>query len=103
MISVTLDNDPACPWAYSERPPLRVLVAARLLRPGSEWMVFRALQLANFTTPLLLDEDRQLEEASGEDPRPTVRCDSPPRPWCSSSMAGAWWQEAFSLWRRMTC
>src|SRR5213082_999990 len=25
MISVTLYNDPACPWAYSERPALRVL------------------------------------------------------------------------------
>src|SRR5436305_8314782 len=25
MISVTLYNDPACPWAYSERPALRVI------------------------------------------------------------------------------
>jgi predicted DsbA family dithiol-disulfide isomerase len=127
MISATLYNDPACPWAYSERPALRVLewrygaqlqwrlvvigltedasqyaargytplrgalgqvrfrrygmpfspspkarlsataracravVAARLLQPGSEWVVFRALQLANFTTPVLLDDDTQLE------------------------------------------
>ena len=126
MISVTLYNDPACPWAYSERPALRVLewrygtqldwrlvligltesasqyeargytplrgalsqvnfrrygmpfapapksrvaataracravVAARLLDPGSEFVVFRAIQLANFTTPLVLDDDAGL-------------------------------------------
>jgi predicted DsbA family dithiol-disulfide isomerase len=40
----------------------RAVVAARLLEPGSEWRVFRALQLANFTTPLLLDEDGQIKE-----------------------------------------
>src|SRR5579884_1057994 len=40
----------------------RVVVAARLDHPGSEWLVFRALALANFTTPLLLDDDRQLLE-----------------------------------------
>ena len=34
----------------------RVIVAARLLVPGSEWRVLRALQLANFTTPLLADD-----------------------------------------------
>src|SRR5207248_1973373 len=128
MIRATLYNDPACPWAYSESPALRVIewrygdqldwrlvvigltedasqyvargytplrgalgqlrfrgrygmpfspspkarvsataracraiVAARLASPGSEWRVFRALQLANFTTPLILDDDRQLE------------------------------------------
>jgi predicted DsbA family dithiol-disulfide isomerase len=126
MISTTLYSDPACPWAYSESPALRVLewrygdqldwrlvvigltedasryaargytplrgalgqlsfrrygmpfspapkerlsataracraiVAARLAQPGSEWRVFRALQLANFTTPLILDDDAQL-------------------------------------------
>ncbi len=38
----------------------RAVVAARLLRPGSEWAAFDALQLANFTTPLLLDEDDEL-------------------------------------------
>jgi predicted DsbA family dithiol-disulfide isomerase len=129
VISVTLYNDPACPWAYSERPALRVLewrygaqldwrlvligltesasqyeargytplrgalsqlsfrrygmpfapapkprvsataracravVAARLTEPGSEFVVFRALQLANFTTPMLLDDDTALGEA----------------------------------------
>jgi predicted DsbA family dithiol-disulfide isomerase len=128
MISATLYNDPACPWAYSENPALRVtewryrnqlrwrlvligltesasqyeargytplggalgrlrfrhygmpfsttpkarvtataracraVVAARILRPDSEWSVFRALQLANFTSPLLLDDDSQLAE-----------------------------------------
>jgi 2-hydroxychromene-2-carboxylate isomerase len=38
----------------------RAVVAARLLEPGSEFVVFRALQLANFTTPLLLDDDASL-------------------------------------------
>jgi predicted DsbA family dithiol-disulfide isomerase len=130
MISATLYSDPACPWAYSESPALRVIewrygdqlrwrlvlvgltedvsqyeargytplrgalgqalfrrrygmpfspapkarlsatsracravVAAKLDQPGSEWRVFRTLQLANFTTPLLLDDDAQLAEA----------------------------------------
>src|SRR5665811_2560622 len=40
----------------------RAVVAARLVEPGSEWRVFRALQLANFTTPLLLDADVQIKE-----------------------------------------
>ena len=129
MIQATLYSDPACPWAYSESPALRVIewrygeqlswrlvvigltedasqyeergftplrgalgqmrfrrrygmpfssapkprlsataracravVSARLLHPGSEWRVFRALQLANFTTPLLLDDDAQLAD-----------------------------------------
>ena len=35
----------------------RAVVAARLLEPGSEWRVFRALQLANFTSTILLDDD----------------------------------------------
>jgi len=132
LISATLYNDAACPWAYSESPALRVIewryrdqlewrlvliglteeasqyeargytrlrgalgqaffrnrygmpfspapkarlsgtaracrlvVAARLDHPGSEWRVFRALQLANFTTPLLLDDDAQLAQALG--------------------------------------
>ncbi len=134
MIDATLYSDPACPWAYSESPALRVLdwrygqqlrwrlvligltehasqyeqrgytplrgalgqlrfrrygmpfapapkgrlsstsracravVAARLAQPGSEWRVFRALQLANFTTPLLLDDDAQLADALAEVP-----------------------------------
>jgi predicted DsbA family dithiol-disulfide isomerase len=41
----------------------RAVVAARLLDPGSEWRVLRALQFANFTSPLLLDDDDQIREA----------------------------------------
>jgi predicted DsbA family dithiol-disulfide isomerase len=129
MISATLYSDPACPWAYSESPALRVIewrygdqldwklvliglteradqyasrgytplrgalgqlsfrrygmpfspapkerlsataracravIAARLANPGSEWAVFRALQLANFTTPLVLEDDEGLRNA----------------------------------------
>jgi predicted DsbA family dithiol-disulfide isomerase len=128
VISATLFSDPACPWAYSESPALRVLewrydsqldwrlvligltehasqyeergytplrgalgqvrfrrygmpfapnpkdrvsataracraiVATRLAHPGSEWAAFRALQFANFTTPLLLDDDEGLRD-----------------------------------------
>lgn len=40
----------------------RAIVAARLLQPGSEWRVLRALQLANFTTPLVLEDDQQLAD-----------------------------------------
>lgn len=40
----------------------RAVVAARLLDPGSEWRVLRALQLANFTTPLLLDDDEMIRD-----------------------------------------
>jgi hypothetical protein len=39
----------------------RAVVAARLERAGDDWLVLRALQIANFTTPLLLDDDAQLE------------------------------------------
>ncbi|MGA9857174.1 MAG: DsbA family protein [Solirubrobacteraceae bacterium] len=129
MISATLYSDPACPWAYSESPALRVLewrygdqlewklvliglteradqyaargytplrgalgqlsfrrygmpfapepktrlsataracravIAARLANPGTEWSVFRAIQLANFTTLLVLEDDDQLRDA----------------------------------------
>jgi 2-hydroxychromene-2-carboxylate isomerase len=38
----------------------RAVVAAGLLDPGSEWRVLRALQLAYFTTSLLLDDDEQI-------------------------------------------
>jgi 2-hydroxychromene-2-carboxylate isomerase len=43
----------------------RAVVAARLVDPGSEWRVLRALQLGNFTTSLLLDDDEQIREALG--------------------------------------
>jgi predicted DsbA family dithiol-disulfide isomerase len=134
MITATLYSDPACPWAYSESPALRVMewryadqlewklvligltesseqyaargytpvrgalgqlmfrrygmpfspapkarlsataracravVAARLASPGTEFAVFRALQLANFTTPLVLEDDEQLRDALSEVP-----------------------------------
>jgi len=148
MIQATLYSDPACPWAYSECPALRVIewrygdqldwklivigltedasqyiargytplrgalgqlrfrrygmpfspapkprisataracraiVAARLENPGSEWDVYRALQLANFTTPLVLEDDAQLrgvlEDVSGVDAARVIsRLDSP--------------------------
>jgi 2-hydroxychromene-2-carboxylate isomerase len=38
----------------------RAIVATRLTFPGREFEVFRALQFAWFTTPLLLDEDDQI-------------------------------------------
>lgn len=41
----------------------RAVVAARLLDPGSEWRVFRALQLANFTSGMLLDDEGDLAAA----------------------------------------
>ncbi len=130
MISATLYSDPACPWAYSESPALRVIewrygdqldwklvlvgltesadqyaargytplrgalgqlmfrrrygmpfapapkprlsataracravIAARLANPGTEWAVFRAIQLANFNTPLVLEDDEGLRAA----------------------------------------
>lgn len=46
----------------------RAVVAARLLDPGSEWRVLRALQLANFTTPLLLDDAELIRDALREVP-----------------------------------
>jgi predicted DsbA family dithiol-disulfide isomerase len=130
VIQTTLYSDPACPWAYSASPALRVIewrygdqldwrlvlvglteeasqyeargytpvrgvlgqarfrerygmpfstevkprmsatsracravVAARMQHPGSEWRVFRALQLANFNSPMLLDDDGHIAEA----------------------------------------
>jgi 2-hydroxychromene-2-carboxylate isomerase len=41
----------------------RAVVAARMIDPASEWRVLRALQFAQFTTPLLLDDDEQIREA----------------------------------------
>jgi predicted DsbA family dithiol-disulfide isomerase len=135
MITATLYSDPACPWAYSESPALRVIewrygdqldwklvvvglterseqyaqrgytpvrgalgqlhfrnrygmpfspvpkarlsataracravVAARLAHPGTEWAVFRAIQLANFTGPLVLEDDEMLRDVLREVP-----------------------------------
>jgi protein-disulfide isomerase-like protein with CxxC motif len=41
----------------------RAVVAARLLAPGSEWRVLRTLQLAQFTSGLLLDDAERIDEA----------------------------------------
>lgn len=41
----------------------RAVVAARLLEPGSEWRVVRALQLAQFTSSLLLDDRERIADA----------------------------------------
>jgi len=46
----------------------RAVAAARILQPGSEWAVFRALQFAWFTTTLLLDEDEAIREAIADAP-----------------------------------
>jgi protein-disulfide isomerase-like protein with CxxC motif len=52
-------------------PACRAIVAARLQAPGSEWRVFRALQLANFSEGLLFDDaaatERVLERIPGID------------------------------------
>jgi hypothetical protein len=44
-------------------PMCRVVVATRRLAPDREWAVFRALQFAQFTTTLTLDEPEGLEQA----------------------------------------
>jgi len=41
----------------------QAIVSARLNQPGSEWKVLRALQLLQFNSPLLLDDDEQLRAA----------------------------------------
>jgi protein-disulfide isomerase-like protein with CxxC motif len=55
----------------------RAVVAARLDRPGDEWRVLRTLQLANFTTPVLLDDDAQLQEVLAAFPGIVARLDDP--------------------------
>jgi 2-hydroxychromene-2-carboxylate isomerase len=44
-------------------PMCRVVVAARLMAPEHEWAVFRALQFAQFTSALPLDEPAGLRQA----------------------------------------
>jgi 2-hydroxychromene-2-carboxylate isomerase len=46
-------------------PMCRVVVATRRLAPEREWTVFRALQLAQFTSTLTLDEPAGIERALG--------------------------------------
>jgi hypothetical protein len=57
------------PFAPSPKPRLspssracRAVIAARRQWPGTEWGVFRALQLANFNTALLFDDDELMRE-----------------------------------------
>ena len=57
------------PFAPEPKPRLsassracRAVIAARQQWPGTEWRVFRALQLGNFNTPLLFDDDEQMRE-----------------------------------------
>ena len=40
----------------------RAVIAARHQSPGSEWRVFRAIQLANFNTGLILEDDAGLRD-----------------------------------------
>lgn len=40
----------------------RAVIAAGILDPGSEWTVFRALQLGNFTSSLLLDDAESIRD-----------------------------------------
>src|SRR3954454_12912834 len=44
-------------------PMCRVVVATRRLYPDREYAVFRALQLAQFTTTLFLEDDEDLKQA----------------------------------------
>lgn len=46
----------------------RAVVAAGLDDPGSEWYVFRVLQIANFTTPLCLDDAESIRTALADAP-----------------------------------
>jgi predicted DsbA family dithiol-disulfide isomerase len=55
------------PFAASPKPRLsassracRAVIAARREWPGSEWRVFRTLQLGNFNSGLLFDDDQQM-------------------------------------------
>ena len=44
-------------------PACRAIVAARLDAPGSEWRVMRAIQLAYFTTAMVLEDTTALRDA----------------------------------------
>lgn len=54
----------------------QAIIAARLIHPGAEWRALRALQLMEFNTPILLDEDDHLlialESVPGLDPLKVV-------------------------------
>jgi 2-hydroxychromene-2-carboxylate isomerase len=40
----------------------RAVIAVRREHPGREWSAFRALQIANFNTPLLFDDDEHMRQ-----------------------------------------
>lgn len=44
-------------------PACRAIVAARIDAPGSEWRAMRAIQLAYFTTPMVLEDPDALRDA----------------------------------------
>jgi hypothetical protein len=63
------------PFAGAVKPGLsassracRAVIAARQQWPGSEWRVFRALQLANFNTQLRFDDDDQVRAVLSDVP-----------------------------------
>jgi len=63
------------PFAVAPKPRVsataracRAIVATRLRHPGREFSVYRAIQLANFNTPLVLDDDEQLRAVLREVP-----------------------------------
>lgn len=51
------------PRPFTTGRACQAITASRLLHPGSEWKVLRVLQLLNFNTPLLLDDDEHLRAA----------------------------------------
>lgn len=62
----------ACGMPFDLEPKLRpanssmaceAVISSRLQSPGSEWKVLRALQLLQFNSPLLLDDDSHLRAA----------------------------------------
>ncbi len=63
-------------------PMCRVVVAARRLAPDREWAVFRALQFAQFTTTMNLEDPANLREAiawvPGIDPDAVLRATQDP-------------------------
>jgi hypothetical protein len=63
-------------------PMCRVVVATRLLQPEREWAVFRALQFAQFTTTLCLEEPddlkRAIEWVPGIDPEAILKAAGEP-------------------------
>ena len=60
-------------------PMCRAIVAARLTEPDREWAVFRALQVAQFTTTTALETTEGLASALNRVPASTYRACWPPR------------------------